>query len=105
MIISAGYNIAGIEVEEALLQHPAVSECAVVGVPDEERGQIVKAFVVPRPGHDGDPALARELQEFVKRTIAAYKYPRSIAFVEELPRTATGKLQRFKLREREEETR
>jgi 2-aminobenzoate-CoA ligase len=105
MIISAGYNIAGIEVEEALLQHPAVSECAVVGVPDEERGQIVKAFVVPRPGHAGDPALARELQEFVKKTIAAYKYPRSIAFVEALPRTATGKLQRFKLREREEETR
>jgi 2-aminobenzoate-CoA ligase len=102
MIISAGYNIAGMEVEEALLQHPAVSECAVVGVPDEERGQIVKAFVVPRAGHTGDPSLARELQEFVKRTIAAYKYPRSIVFVEELPRTATGKLQRFKLREREE---
>ena len=99
MIISGGYNIAGPEVESALLQHPAVAECGVVGVPDAERGQIVKAFVVLRPGHEGDEAMARELQDFVKRTIAPYKYPRAVAFRASLPRTETGKLQRFRLRE------
>lgn len=98
MIISAGYNIAGPEVEDALLQHPAVLECGVVGAPDEERGQIVKAFVVLRPGHAPSDELARELQAFVKSTIAPYKYPRAIEFVGALPRTETGKLQRFKLR-------
>ncbi len=97
MIISSGYNIAGPEVEGALLEHPQVLECAVVGAPDEARGSIVKAFVVLRDG-DGDPALVRELQEFVKARIAPYKYPRAIDFVRELPRTETGKLQRFKLR-------
>ena len=98
MIISSGYNIAGPEVEFALLDHPRVLECAVVGAPDEERGQIVKAFVVVRDG-TGDDALAHELQAFVKTRIAPYKYPRAIAFVDTLPRTQTGKLQRFKLRD------
>jgi 2-aminobenzoate-CoA ligase len=98
MIVSAGYNIASPEVEEALLLHPKVAECGVIGVPDEERGQIVKAFVVLRPGHAPDAALARELQDFVKQTIAPYKYPRAIEFRSELPRTETGKLQRFRLR-------
>ena len=116
MIISSGYNIAGPEVEAALLEHPAVLECAVVGVPDEERGHLVKAFVVLRGGSPaaneadgtaaaGDEArstaqarLVRELQDFVKSTIAPYKYPRAIEFVDALPRTQTGKLQRYKLR-------
>lgn len=99
MIISSGYNIGSPEVEEALMQHPAVAECAVVGVPDEERGQIVKAYVVPRSGYEPGPSLVRELQEFTKRTIAPYKYPRAVEFLDELPRTETGKLQRFRLRE------
>ena len=99
MIVSAGYNIAGPEVEECLLQHPAVAECGVVGLPDEERGQIVKAFVVVHNETKPTPALAKELQIFVKNNIAPYKYPRSIEFVEQLPRTETGKLQRFKLRQ------
>ena len=97
MIISAGYNIAAPEVEDALMLHPAVAECAVVGVSDEERGQIVKAFVVLRPGQAGDEAMARTLQDFVKSTVAPYKYPRAIEFIDKLPRTQTGKLQRFKL--------
>jgi 2-aminobenzoate-CoA ligase len=99
MIISAGYNIAAPEVEEGLMLHPAVLECAVIGVPDAERGQIVKAFVVLRPGHTGDAAMAKSLQDFVKQTIAPYKYPRAIEFMEKLPRTQSGKLQRFRLRE------
>jgi len=99
MIVSSGYNIGAPEVEEALLTHPAVAECAVVGTPDEERGQIVKAFVVLREGHAGDAAMARTLQDFVKATIAPYKYPRAVEFRTELPRTETGKLQRFRLRE------
>jgi 2-aminobenzoate-CoA ligase len=98
MIVSGGYNIAGPEVEGALLLHPAVAECGVVGVPDEERGQIVKAFVVLKPGIAGDEALARALQDFVKQTIAPYKYPRAVEFRHALPRTETGKLQRFRLR-------
>jgi 2-aminobenzoate-CoA ligase len=98
MIISGGYNIAGPEVEGALLLHPAVAECGVVGVSDEERGQIVKAYVVPKPGHEPGEALARALQDFVKQTIAPYKYPRSVEFLSALPRTETGKLQRFRLR-------
>ncbi len=97
MIISAGYNIAGPEVEGALLAHPAVAECGVVGVADEERGMVVKAYVVLKAGAPGE-AMAKELQEHVKRSIAPYKYPRQIAFVAALPRTETGKLQRFKLR-------
>lgn len=98
MIISAGYNIAGVEVEEALLRHPSVAECAVIGRPDEERGQVVEAHVVVRGGQEGGAALERELQEFAKRQIAPYKYPRRIVFRDALPRTETGKLQRFKLR-------
>ena len=99
MIVSAGYNIAGLEVEWALLAHPAVGECAVVGAPDAERGMVVKAYVVPQPGHAADAALARELQDFVKQRIAPYKYPRQIEFLEALPKTATGKLQRKALRQ------
>jgi 2-aminobenzoate-CoA ligase len=98
MIVSAGYNIAGPEVEAALLAHPAVAECGVVGAPDEERGQIVKAYVVLRPGLSGEPALTKVLQEHVKATIAPYKYPRAVEYVTQLPRTQTGKLQRFELR-------
>ena len=99
MIVSAGYNIAGPEVEDALMRHPDVAECAAVGAADAERGQIVKAWVVLRPGAEAGAAKVRELQEFVKQTIAPYKYPRAVAFVDKLPRTQTGKLQRYKLRE------
>ncbi len=105
MIVTAGYNIGGPEVEGALLLHPAVSECGVIGVPDEERGEIVKAFVVLQPGLDSGPDLVADLQDFVKRTIAPYKYPRAIEFVASLPRTEVGKLQRFKLRQMERERR
>ncbi len=98
MIISAGYNIAGPEVETVLLTHPAVAECGVVGQPDADRGQLVKAFVVLRPGFAGDLTLTRALQEYVKATVAPYKYPRAIEYVASLPRTETGKLQRFELR-------
>jgi 2-aminobenzoate-CoA ligase len=101
MIVSAGYNIAGPEVESALLAHPAVAECGVIGVPDEERGQIVKAVVVLREGHAPSDALVRELQDFVKQAIAPYKYPRAVEFVAALPRTETGKLQRFRLRHKD----
>ena len=99
MIISGGYNIAGPEVESALLLHPAVAECAVVGRVDEARGMIVKAVVVLRPEFDGDAALVKILQDHVKATIAPYKYPREIVFRGSLPRTETGKLQRFRLRQ------
>jgi len=99
MIVSSGYNIAGPEVEAALLAHPAVAEVGVIGVPDDERGQIVKAFVVLKPGFDADHATVRLLQEHAKQVIAPYKYPRAIEFVEGLPRTETGKLQRFRLRQ------
>jgi 2-aminobenzoate-CoA ligase len=98
MIVSAGYNIAGPEVEAVMLAHPAVAECAVVASPDEERGMIVKAFVVLKAGHTPDPGLVKPLQDHVKSQIAPYKYPRAIEFVESLPRTETGKLQRFQLR-------
>jgi 2-aminobenzoate-CoA ligase len=98
MIITAGYNVSGPEVENVLLTHPAVAECAVVGIADEARGHIVKAFVVPAAGRAGSDTLARELQDFVKRELAPYKYPRAIEFVAELPRTLTGKLQRYRLR-------
>jgi 2-aminobenzoate-CoA ligase len=99
MIISAGYNIAGPEVEAALLAHPAVAECGVVGAPDEARGMIVKAYVIPAPGITGDAALTADLQDHVKREIAPYKYPRAIEFVAQLPRTETGKLKRSALRQ------
>jgi 2-aminobenzoate-CoA ligase len=98
MIVSAGYNIAGLEVEWALLAHPAVRECAVVGAPDAERGTVVKAYVVAQPGRATDATLVRELQDFVKQRIAPYKYPRLIEFLEALPKTPTGKLQRRALR-------
>jgi 2-aminobenzoate-CoA ligase len=99
MIVSSGYNIAAPEVEEALLRHAEVEECGVVGLPDEARGMVVKAFVVLRSGATGDAAKVAELQTFAKEQIAPYKYPRAIEFVEALPRTATGKLQRFRLRD------
>ena len=101
MIISAGYNISGPEVEGALLDHPSVAECAVVAKPDEQRTNIVKAFVVLREDKPGSDDTAKELQDFVKNEIAPYKYPREIEFVAELPKTETGKLQRFRLRQKE----
>jgi len=106
MIVTAGYNISGPEVEEALLAHDAVADCACVASPDPERGNIVKAFVVLKPGA-GDASsrgsMATVLQEFVKAQIAPYKYPREVEFVDTLPRTETGKVQRFKLRQMEKE--
>ena len=101
MIISAGYNISGPEVEQAVLSHPAVAECAVVAAPDDERTFIVKAFIVLKPGEAGSGALAKSIQAHVKAEIAPYKYPRAIEFVASLPRTETGKLQRFRLRQQE----
>ena len=98
MIISAGYNIAGPEVETALLAHPDVAECAVIGARDEERGEIVEAHVVLKPGVAPSPEVAKKLQDHVKATLAPYKYPRSVKFVDTLPKTATGKVQRFVLR-------
>jgi 2-aminobenzoate-CoA ligase len=101
MIISAGYNIAGPEVESVLLDHPLVKECAVVASPAADRGQIVKAFVVLRDQTKATPETVAALQAFVKQEIAPYKYPRAIEFRDALPRTETGKLQRFRLREEE----
>jgi 2-aminobenzoate-CoA ligase len=101
MIVSAGYNISGPEVEAALMEHDAVSECAVVASPDEERGNVAKAFVVLREGVEGGEELVEELQDFAKGRIAPYKYPRAVEFIDELPKTQTGKVQRFRLRERE----
>lgn len=98
MIITAGYNVGAPEVEDALLRHPAVAECGVIGQPDESRGMIVKAFCVLRPGFLGDESMVRQLQDHVKATIAPYKYPRAIEFLDRLPRTETGKLQRFRLK-------
>ncbi len=102
MIITAGYNVAGPEVEGVLLMHPAVAECAVVGVPDAERGTIIKAFVVLKPGIAGDAAMVGTLQDFVKQSIAPYKYPRAIEFCDALPRAGTGKVQRYRLRQQEQ---
>ena len=99
MIITAGYNVGAPEVEDALLKHPAVAECGVVGVPDEERGMLIKAFCVLKPGEAGDAAMVKALQDHVKASIAPYKYPREVVFVDKLPRTETGKLQRFKLKQ------
>ena len=99
LIVSSGYKISGPEVENALLDHPSVQECGVVGVPDDERGFIVKAFIVLRAGVEGGESLIKELQDYVKSQIAPYKYPRTIEFVSALPRTETGKLQRFRLRQ------
>ena len=98
MIITAGYNVAGPEVEAALLQHPAVAECGVVGKADDERGMIILAYVVLKPGQAADADQVKTLQDHVKHTLAPYKYPREVRFVSSLPRTETGKLQRFALR-------
>ena len=100
MIVSAGYNISGAEIEEILLEHPSVSECAVVGVPDTARGQIVKAFIVLRRPEDANAELATSIQDFVKKSLAPYKYPRAIEFIDSLPKTQTGKVQRAVLRTR-----
>ena len=99
MIVSAGYNIAGPEVEAALLSHPMVVECAVVGKPDPQRGTIVQAFVVLTEGTPKDASTIKLLQDHVKASIAPYKYPRDVRFIDGLPKTPTGKIQRFKLRE------
>ena len=100
MIVSAGYNIAGPEVEAALLAHADVAECAVVGAADEERGQIVEAPCrAARPGSSATTQCVKRLQDHVKATIAPYKYPRSIKFIEALPKTQTGKIQRFRLKQ------
>ncbi len=98
MIVSAGYNIAGPEVEAALLAHPAVKECAVVGRADEARGEIVEAHVVLAEGAQGDALMVRLLQDHVKATIAPYKYPRAVVFTDALPKTQTGKIQRYRLK-------
>jgi len=98
MIITSGYNVGGPEVEDALMQHPAVAECGVIGLPDDERGMVVKAFVVLKPDVEGNEACVKLLQDHVKAALAPFKYPRQIEFVDKLPRTETGKLQRFKLR-------
>ena len=99
LIITSGYNVSGPEIEDALLKHPAVAECGVVGIADEERGMIVKAFVVLKPGETGDEAMVKALQDHVKAMLAPFKYPRQVEFRAQLPRTETGKLQRFKLRQ------
>ena len=98
MIITSGYNVGGPEVEDALMQHPAVAECGVIGLPDEERGMVVKAFVVLKPAHEANEATIKLLQDHVKAVLAPFKYPRQIEFVANLPHTETGKLQRFRLR-------
>ena len=97
MIISAGYNIAGPDVEAALMLHEAVLECAVVGTPDVERGQVVTAYIVLRPGYEESESLQQAMQQHVKSTIAPYKYPRTIVCIDSLPKTQTGKIQRYKL--------
>ena len=99
VIVSAGYRIGPFEVESALVAHPAVAEAAAVAAPDEERGAVVRAVVVLRDGHAPLPALAKELQEHVKRETAPYKYPRIVDFVAELPKTASGKVRRAELRD------
>ena len=105
MIVSAGYNIAGPEVEGALLGHPAVAECGVIGVPDDERGQIVKAYVALKAGFEPGDVIAKQLQEHVKQSIAPYKYPRAVEFIASMPRTETGKLQHFRLKQMDAESR
>lgn len=98
MIVSAGYNIAGPEVEAALLLHTDVRECAVVGIPDNDRGQIVEAHIVLNEGVVADDTTRKRLQDHVKAAIAPYKYPRSVKFIDALPKTQTGKIQRFRLK-------
>jgi 2-aminobenzoate-CoA ligase len=103
MILTGGYNVSGLEVEAVLLEHPKVKEVAVVGTPDKDRGQIVKAFIIPSNPEGNDDATVTELQNFVKSQISAFKYPRAVEFVDELPLTATGKIQRGALRQLERE--
>jgi 2-aminobenzoate-CoA ligase len=98
MIVTSGYNVSSPEVEWALLEHPSVAECGVIGVPDHDRGQIIKAYIVLRTGFEGNEELTKELQNFVKNQVAPYKYPRAIEYLPSLPRTETGKLQRFRLK-------
>jgi acetyl-CoA synthetase/medium-chain acyl-CoA synthetase len=102
VILSAAYRIGPFEVESALVEHPAIVEAAVVGKPDPERGQIVKAFCTLAPGYTGSPELVQELQDHVKHVTAPYKYPREIEFVPDLPKTVSGKIRRVELRNREE---
>ena len=104
VINTAGYRVGPAEVEGAVMAHPAVKECAAVASPDAERGEVIKAFVVLHAGHEGSPELAREIQDFVKRETAPYKYPRRIAFIDDLPKTVTGKIRRKELRDREKAT-
>jgi 2-aminobenzoate-CoA ligase len=99
MIVSAGERVAAPEMEAALLTHPSVADCAVVGIPDRERGQIVKAFIVLAPGETGSAACVKRLQDHVRAALASDAYPRSVRFVEALPKTATGKVRRFLLRQ------
>ena len=99
MIITSGYNVGAPEVEDALLKHPAIQECGVIGQQDLDRGMVVKAFCVLKAGHIPSEELKKTLQEHVKNILAPYKYPREISFVENLPRTETGKLQRFRLKQ------
>ena len=103
VINSAGYRIGPMEVENALMEHPAVMECAAVGSPDEKRGEVVKAFIILSDGYEGSDDLVKELQKFAKSVTAPYKYPRRVAFVDTLPKTVTGKIQRRKLRDAEYE--
>ena len=99
MIISSGYNIAGPEIETCILSHPSVTECAVVGEPDDARGAIVKAFVILKANISANDSTTKSIQDHVKAQLAPYKYPRKIEYVESLPKTETGKIQRFKLRQ------
>jgi len=101
VILSAAYRIGPFEVESSLIEHPAVVETAVIGKPDADRGNIVKAFVILAPGYEGSDDLTAEIQEHVKTTTAPYKYPREIEYVDELPKTISGKIRRIELRERE----
>ena len=101
MIISAGYRIGPFEVESACIEHPAVAESAAVASPDEVKGNVVKAFIVLAPGHDASGELAKEIQAFVRGHLSAYAYPRKIEFVDDLPKTLTGKIRRIELREAE----
>jgi acetyl-CoA synthetase len=104
VIISAGYRIGPFEVESACLEHPAVAEAAAVASPDERRGNVVKAFVVPAAGHEPSDALAEEIKAFVRDHLSAYAYPRKIEFGTDLPKTLTGKIRRIELRQREQES-
>jgi acetyl-CoA synthetase len=103
VIKSSGYRIGPFEIESALMEHPAVLECAITAVPDPDRGQIVKATIITSKNYDPSEALAKELQEHVKKVTAPYKYPRIIEFVTELPKTISGKIRRVQIREENKE--